>query len=128
MFTKILFASDGSAESAHALALVRHLAIEDGADVEIVHIREYRLGARSAMERTDESSAEREAVVRDQAKELGASRIAAELTVASSTSDGLAAALAERAQGIGAARIDSAGTVAPTEVVGCAGGGSRVVA
>ena len=102
MFTKILFASDGSAESAHALALVRHLAIEDGAEVEIVHVREYRLGARSAMERTDESSAEREAVVRDQAKQLGASRIAAELTVSSSTPDGLAAALAERAQGIGA--------------------------
>jgi len=105
MFNKILFASDGSAESEHALALVRHLAIEDGADVEIVHVREYRLGPRSAMERTDESSTEREAAVHKQAKELAASGIVAELTVASSTPDGLAAALAEHAEGIGADAI-----------------------
>ena len=102
MFNKILFASDGSADSAHALALVRHLAIQDGADVEIVHVREYRLGARSTMERTDDSTTEREAAVHEQAMELAAHGIVTELTVASSTPDGLAAALAEHADGIGA--------------------------
>ena len=105
MFNKILFASDGSAESAHALALVRHLAVQDGADVEIVHVREYRLGAHSTMERTDESSAERETAVHEQAKELSAHGIRTQLTVASSTPDGLAAALAEHAEGIGADAI-----------------------
>jgi nucleotide-binding universal stress UspA family protein len=57
------------------------------------------------MERTDESSAEREAAVREQARELAASGIVTELTVASSTPDGLAAALAEHADGIGADAI-----------------------
>jgi len=101
MFNKILFASDGSAESARALALVRHLAVQDGSDVELLHVREYRLGVGSPMERAGEDSAERELAVREQARELAGSGVHVEFDVTASTADALAAALAERAEATG---------------------------
>ena len=105
MFNKVLLASDGSPESARALALTRHLAVQDGADVEVVHVREYRLGIPSPMERTDHGDAARESAVKEQARELASAGLPAEFSVIASTADGLAAALAERAEAIDADAI-----------------------
>jgi nucleotide-binding universal stress UspA family protein len=106
MFNKILFASDGSAESAKALALVKHIAIQDGADVDLVHVREYTLGVQSPMARAGHTAAaERELAVKQQARDLAESGIRVDVQVTASTPDTLAAALAERAGATGADTI-----------------------
>ena len=105
MFTTILFASDGSAESASALVLTKQLALQDGANIEVVHVREYPLGIRSLSDQVGHAAAERETAVRRQALELATSGISVELTVTASTPDTLAAALAERADAAGADAI-----------------------
>jgi nucleotide-binding universal stress UspA family protein len=102
MFTKILLAADGSPESARAVALTRHLAIQDGADVEVVHVREFAFGARSPQERAHGHGDDRAEAVRRYRDELEAVGVHTQLTMASSTADGLAAALAERADATGA--------------------------
>jgi nucleotide-binding universal stress UspA family protein len=102
MFKNILLGLDGSPESAKALELAQQLAAEEGAHVDIVHVREFVLAGRAGMQTTHADEDDLEAVVRQQADELAAAGVDTALTVISSTTGGPAHVLADRARAIDA--------------------------